>query len=99
MNSYTVQYKRIEDGWWLATIDGVPGCLTQGRTIHQTRLRIREALSLFVDHADTAKLIDNIQLSAKVQQALNQFNAVRKRANKEMVRLQDSANRAVILLT
>jgi predicted RNase H-like HicB family nuclease len=99
MNSYVVKYKRIEDGWWLATVDGVPGCLTQGRTINQTRRRIREALSLFVDHADTAKLIDNIQLSAKVQQTLNQFNIVRKRANEEIVRLQDSANKAVTLLT
>ncbi len=99
MNNYTVKYTRMEDGWWLATVDGVPGCLTQGRTINQTRRRIREALSLFVDHADTAKLIDNIQLSAKVQQTLNQFNIVRKRANEEIARLQDSANKAVTLLT
>lgn len=88
----------MEDGWWLATVDGVAGCLTQGRTINQTRRRIREALSLFVEDAYTAKLIDNIQLSAKVQQALNQFKAVRKRANEEMIRLQESANKAVTLL-
>jgi predicted RNase H-like HicB family nuclease len=98
MNSYTVKYKRIEDGWWLATVEGVQGCLTQGRTISQTRRRIREALSLFVDHADTAKLIDNIQLSGKVQQTLKQFNAVRDRANKEMIRLQDLAHKTVTIL-
>ena len=99
MNTYTVKYKQIEDGWWLATVDGLPGCLTQGRTINQTRQRIREALSLFVENAYTAKLIDNIQLSTKVQRALDQFNIVRKHANEEMVKLQDSASHAVLLLT
>ncbi len=98
MNSYTIKYKRIEDGWWLATVEGVHGCLTQGRTINQTRERIREALSLFVDDTDSANLIDNIQLSAKVQRALNQFKVVRKQANEEIAKLQDSATETAILL-
>jgi predicted RNase H-like HicB family nuclease len=98
MSNYTINYKRIENGWWLATVEGVAGCLTQGRTINQTRERIREALSLFVDDADTANLIDNIQLSAKIQRALNQFKTVRKRANEEVSNLQNAANTVASLL-
>ena len=63
MKTYTAKYEPIENGWWLATVEGVHGCLTQGRTIKQTRERIKEALSLFVDDAYTAKLIDEIQLA------------------------------------
>ncbi len=98
MSSYIINYKRIEDDWWLATVEGVRGCLTQGRTISQTRERIREALSLFVDDANTAQFIDNIQLSAKVQRALNQLETARNRANEEAVKLQDSAAKAATLL-
>ncbi len=98
MRSYTINYKRIEDGWWLATVEGVRGCLTQGRTLNQTRERIREALSLFVEDADTAQLIDNIQLSAKAQRALNQFETARKRANEEAAKLQNSAAKAASFL-
>ncbi len=54
MSKYVINYKPIEDGWWLATVQGVNGCLTQGSSIRQTRERIREALSLYVKDAQSA---------------------------------------------
>ena len=98
MNSYVVKYRRIENGWWLATVDGVRGCLTQGRTINQTRERIREALSLFVDDAESTNLIDKIQLSTKVQRSLNNYKALRERTNKEIAKLQDYTSSTAKLL-
>lgn len=47
--SYTVRYERDEDGWWVATVKGVKGCHTQGRSIEAARKRIRESLALYVD--------------------------------------------------
>lgn len=98
MKKYVINYERIEDGWWLATVEGLRGCLTQGRTIKQSRERIREALSLFVDDASTADLIDNIRLSAKARRAVNKFKAARQRATDQAIKLQDAANKTASAL-
>jgi predicted RNase H-like HicB family nuclease len=54
VKSYRVAYERDESGWWVATVRGVRGCHTQGRTVDEARRRIREALGLFVDDARRA---------------------------------------------
>ncbi len=52
VKSYRVAYERDDSGWWVvATVRGVRGCHTQGRTVDEARRRIREALDLFVDDA------------------------------------------------
>jgi hypothetical protein len=46
-SEYRVAYERdANSGWWVATVPELPGCLTQGRTIEQTRKRIREAIAV-----------------------------------------------------
>lgn len=44
---YTAAYERDEDGVWVGSIVEIPGCHTQGRTIEETRERLREAICLF----------------------------------------------------
>lgn len=61
MKGYTVELKRDADGWWVASVRGVPGCHAQGRTIRQAIERAREALSLFVDDARRAKLREDAE--------------------------------------
>jgi predicted RNase H-like HicB family nuclease len=69
--SYTVTYKRDEDGWWVAHIKGVKGCHTQGKNIAQARKRIRECLGLFIgDACETVELVDDIQLPKHIKQFL-----------------------------
>jgi predicted RNase H-like HicB family nuclease len=51
---YRVAYERDEAGWWVASVRGVRGCHTQGRTVDEARRRIREALELFVGDARKA---------------------------------------------
>src|SRR5229473_3237099 len=77
MTAYKVNYERDEDGWWMASVVGVDGCRTQGRTIKQARSRIREALKLFVPDADHAELQDNVQLPSAVKAALKRREKVR----------------------
>ena len=60
MKRYRVAYERDESGWWVASVRGVRGCHTQGRTVDEARRRIREALALFVDDARKATIADNV---------------------------------------
>lgn len=39
-----LQIERDEDGWWVATVQGVEGLHTQGRTIAAARQRVIEAM-------------------------------------------------------
>jgi predicted RNase H-like HicB family nuclease len=54
---YTIRYQLDEAGWWVASIDGVRGVHTQGRSLSQARRRIREALPLFI-HERSFSLVD-----------------------------------------
>jgi predicted RNase H-like HicB family nuclease len=69
MKTYKVRYELDETGWWVASIDAVPGCHTQGRTIEQARERIREALAALTSDklAASAKLEDDVQLPKPVR--------------------------------
>jgi predicted RNase H-like HicB family nuclease len=53
---YLVECEQDPDGWWVASVRGVKGCHTQGRSVETVARRIREALSLFVNDAETAGL-------------------------------------------
>ena len=56
---YTVTYERDEGPRWrVASVREVAGCHTQGRTVAEARRRIREALDLWVDDAETAEIVD-----------------------------------------
>ncbi len=54
--SYRVTYERDESGWWVASVAGVAGCHTQGRSIQQARRRIQEALELALLNARNVEL-------------------------------------------
>ncbi len=64
--TYKVVYERDEKGLWVAEVESIPGCHTQGRTIAQARERIREALSLFDAQADKAPLQERVRLPSNV---------------------------------
>ena len=61
VNTYQVAYERDDSGWWVASIREVRGCHSQGRTIDEARLRVREALGLFIeDDAVSAEFVDDL---------------------------------------
>ncbi len=72
--NFIVRYERDEDGWWVASIASVPGCVTQGKTIEQARERIREALAALTNDrvAKNAKLVDDVVLPAPAKKAVRQ---------------------------
>lgn len=98
MSRYVVTYKRDEAGWWVASARGVRGCHSQGRTVAEANRRIREALALFVDDADSATLIDDVRLPAAATRAVREYTARKKRAEGESKRAASAARRAVHVL-
>src|ERR687897_3827623 len=79
---YRVIFERDSNGSWLARVPSVRGCHTHGRTLDQARRRIREALGLWVDDAETADLTEDIQLPQRVRGALSRSAVARKTARR-----------------
>jgi predicted RNase H-like HicB family nuclease len=74
---YRVVFERDESGAWIARVPSVPGCHTYGRTIDQARRRIREAIGLWVEDADSAELVEDIRLPARAKDALRRSTRAR----------------------
>jgi predicted RNase H-like HicB family nuclease len=49
MIEYHAAYYEIEDGWFMARVLDFPGTVSQGRTLKQARLMIRDALRLMAE--------------------------------------------------
>ncbi|MCC6748355.1 MAG: type II toxin-antitoxin system HicB family antitoxin [Deltaproteobacteria bacterium] len=77
---FTVQYARDEDGWWVASVRGLRGCHTQGRSLDEARRRVREALSLCVEGAESAELVDVVKLPRDLELELRRAAALRRKA-------------------
>jgi len=98
MKTYRVTYERDASGWWVASVRGVRGCHTQGRTVHEARRRISEALELYVDDARTANLVDEVKLPTEAARAVRTYATLRKRAELEDRKAASAARRAVRVL-
>lgn len=98
MSGYTVVYERDPGGVWLARVSGVAGCHTHGRTLEQARVRIREALALWIDDAESATLRDEIRLPARARVAVRRARVERDRAERQQARAQDSLRSAAASL-
>jgi predicted RNase H-like HicB family nuclease len=95
---YRVAYERDESGWWVASVRGVRGCHTRGRTVDEARRRIREALGLFIDDARKVTLVDDVKLPSAATRAIRAYATLRKKADKEDRRAARAARRAVRVL-
>ncbi len=98
VKTYRVAYERDESGWWVASVRGVRGCHTQGRTVDEARRRIGEALELFVDDARQAAIVDNVKLPSAAARAIRTYTTLRKKANEQDRRAALAARRAVRVL-
>jgi predicted RNase H-like HicB family nuclease len=97
-SAYRVVIERDESGAWIAHVRGLRGCHTYGRTLDQVRRRIREALSLWVEDADTAELAEEIRLPADARQAIRRSGAARTRAERGRENAQRATTAAAELL-
>lgn len=91
---YRVILERDESGAWIARVPSIRGCHTHGRTLEQARRRIREALSLWVDDAQSADLVEDIRLPARVRTAISRSRAARRQAVRERERARSALEEA-----
>jgi predicted RNase H-like HicB family nuclease len=98
VESYRVADERDESAWWVATVRGVRGCHTQGRTVDGARRRIREALELFVDDARKAPIVDDVKLPTAAARAIRAYASLRKRADEQDRRAASAARHGVRVL-
>jgi predicted RNase H-like HicB family nuclease len=80
---YRVVFERDESGAWIVSVPGIPGCHTYGRSLGQARRRIREALSLWIDDAQSAELEEEIRLPARAMRAVERSHQARRDAEAE----------------
>jgi predicted RNase H-like HicB family nuclease len=99
VKKYTVDYVLGDDGWWTASVREVRGAHTQGRSIAQARRRVREALSLFVDDADRAELVDNIRIDAETRSILRKASHARAALERQQKSVSQLSRTAVKRLT
>ena len=98
VTSCRVVYERDGAGWWVASVRGVLGCHTQGRTVDEARPRIREALELFVDDARKASIVDDVKLPSAATRAIRAYATLRKKADEDDRRATRAARHAVRVL-
>ena len=98
VKTYYVRYERDESGWWVASVRGLRGCHTQGRTVDEARRRIVEAMELFIANARSAKIVDDVRLPAVAKRAIRAYATLRRRAEQEHRRAALAARRAVRVL-
>jgi predicted RNase H-like HicB family nuclease len=94
MAKYTATYTHEDDGWWTVRIKEVQGVHSQGRSISQARNRVREALSLFVDDAETAEIADDIKLPPVVRKFIMKVEAVTRDAERSLARMAKAKEQA-----
>jgi predicted RNase H-like HicB family nuclease len=93
--TYRAVYRREPDGRWIVEMPQVKGCHSYGRTIDQARDRIREALALFVDNAETAEIEDDVRMPASVKGAVRNAQRMRQRLEAARTRVSAAEERAV----
>lgn len=85
---YTVTYERDEDGWWVATVHGIAGVHTQGRTIAEARRFARDALAAALgrEKADEAELLDDVRMPPKIRVVVDKQRVERRAAEDASVK-------------
>ncbi len=99
MKTYRVVYEIDESGHWIATIPTVRGCHTYGRSLSEARSRIREALSLFVPRAGSAKLVDDVRLPPPMRRLVLQYRSARAHAEEDRKRAETAARQLAARLS
>jgi len=49
-NEYIAVFEPDEDGW-TASVPDLPGCFSQGKTLEEAQINVREAIQLWIESA------------------------------------------------
>lgn len=105
MNTYIVRYQQKESGLWvgcvhgISGINGIDGCIAQGRTISQVRQRTNALLVTHINDAEAAKFVEDVALPKVARTSLARYNKTKERAESEAERLKVCTFETAELLT
>jgi predicted RNase H-like HicB family nuclease len=94
----TVVFQRDEDGWWVATVKGLAGVHTQGRTVAQARDRIHDALAAAGEDRN-AELVERFDLSQELLDQVDAAKTKKERADRTQEEAQAAMRSAAIALS
>ena len=94
MAEYYVTYKKDGRGW-RASVKGYRRARARGRTIRQTRVRLRQALAALLDDATTIDFVEDVRLPGSARRLLGRHWAARRRVSGAQSRA-DAAARAAL---
>jgi predicted RNase H-like HicB family nuclease len=96
MKSYTVRYQQDKAGYWVATVEGIQGCHTQGRSVGAARTRVLEAMDVCGVDPRRVEIDEVFDLKRKPALALaRKAMAARERAEKAQDEAQELLRAAV----
>jgi len=97
--TYVAIYERDKiDDAWNVRIEGLDGCQTYGRSLHQAQTRIREALAVWLDR-DPSRLVIRDQLPKKLELVAENVARARRQADTAGQNAHREAVRAAKALT
>ena len=94
MAEYYVTYKKDGRGW-RGSVKGYRRAHARGRTIRQTRVRLRQALALLLDDTSTIDFVEDVRLPGAARRLLGRHWAARRRVSGAQSR-SDAAARAAL---
>jgi predicted RNase H-like HicB family nuclease len=97
--TYVVDLERDEAGWWVASVVGLRGCRTQGRSIRQALARVPEAIGVCVETDDDIELAPRAHLPRAARNAVERHEAARARLERDQEAVRAAAEEAVTVLT
>ena len=79
----------------MATVAKLHGCHTQGRTLEEARRRVREAMALFIEDAESVGIRDQILLPKDVRQTIRKVAECRRTAARLQKRSAGALEKAI----
>jgi predicted RNase H-like HicB family nuclease len=100
--TYLVTLEQDEAGWWVGSLPAVPGCHTQGRSVHTVLRRLHEAIAAAGEDSGDL-LIGKVHLRVakrgELAKLCKQVQARRRRAEQAEVEYQEAQRLAASRLT
>jgi hypothetical protein len=91
---YRIVYRKDGRGW-RAAVKGYRRARARGRTIRQTRVRLRRALGLLVDDAAVMDFVEDVRLPGAARRLLGRHWAARRRLSGAQSRADAAAREAL----
>jgi predicted RNase H-like HicB family nuclease len=95
MAEYTVIYTRGRGGDWTARVRGLRRCRSKGRTLRQTRVRLRRALARFVEEPYAIDFVEDVKLPGPARKLVGQHWAARRKVARAQQAAQAASGRAL----